>query len=828
MKQMTIVKKLTTLSMAAIIVVVSLTGCGDYDTEDMSDASNTSEATADITESQPSAAPEEPIPSPETYEDYMKLAAAGYENEDWEIAHDCYHAAKELDGSRIEVYRGLSDTYLQMGDVIQALDVLDEGIDKCVDKHDVDLIGQRKEYVLAGMVSVGTNSTTNRYDDYGSILYERVRECDENGNETRYQSVWYGEGGEISYLTEYQYDGNGNQIEYRYLSYDSDGSIREFWHKSWAYDADGNEIEYAEYDENGNMKSMKKYEYDAAGNQIQEINYDNSGNIVRHVKIEYDAAGNETKWECYDEHGRLSIQRRYIRDERGNLIQYDEYFRGYTKKEEYERDEKGNVIRSIKYDSDGNVTEIREHEYDENGREIKCVRYEDDGTVGYWRESEYDENGNEIRFSAYNSTGNQEYCMGESKYDENDRKIYDSYERNGIVTEIWEKEYDEDGYIVKEINTYYDRDTGQKTGEKVCEYTYDEKKNRTKYSTDYKGKEAENFRWERKYGEDSRGTNFYLYDNEREVSYQSKTGYDENGRMINYTGYDKNGNILVKRETEYDTSGKVIRKNEYDADGNLIRYFENEYDDFGSLTRQTMYENGILKSEKQTSYAYHYIGNIDAEAAEYMDNDMTPEEYNIKQREIFTKFLNGEKKVRYYINASNVEDGKIVEKSITDLFDFEHIRQYKRTPEYTFLDMTGDGIEELIIFCNDDPERLCVIQCSYGILKVIHDLDGRCNAFLIKYNGRTGICHDWGIQSGEDRHYYYFLDEEGKTEIFIDDCERYDESSEDFKHFYSMSDNDSFEECDISKGEYYDIMSGMVTRMDIDWYKLEEPDYGND
>ena len=830
------------LFMILLFLIANLTACGSNDTENVTDKVGSSEVseiagdtaqdadsdTADEITSAPET-PEEITLAPETYEDYMKLAAAGYENEDWEIAHDCYHAAKELDESRAEVYRGLSDTYLQMGDVMQALAVLDEGIDKLsmaegdIEKNGIDLLSQRKEYVLAGMVAVGTNSTTNRYDDDGSILYERVRECDEYGNETRYQSVWYGEGGEISYLTEYQYDGKGNQIEYRYLSYNSDGSIREFQHKSGAYNADGNEIEYTEYDENGNTESMKKYEYDAAGNLIQEINYDNSGKIVRQVKIEYDTAGNETTWQCYDEYGKLSIQRRYTRDERGNLIQYDEYFEGRTKKEEYESDEKGNVIQYIEYDSDGNVNKIREYEYDENGREIKCIRYEDNGTVGYWRESEYDENGNEIRFSSYNITGNQEYCMGESKYDENDRKIYYSYECNGIVTQMWKKVYDEDGYIIKEIDAYYDRDTGQKTGEKVCEYTYDEKKNRTKYSTDYKGKEAENFRWERKYDEDSRGTNFYLYDNEKEVSYQSKTGYDENGRIINYIGYDKYGNVLVKRETEYDTFGKVIRENEYDTAGNLIRYFENEYDDFGSLTRQTMYENGILKSEKKTSYVYHYIGKIDAEAADYTDSDMTLEEYNRKQREIFIRFLNGEEAVRYYINAYNAENGKIVENTITDLLDFEHIRQYKRTLKYTFLDMTGDGIEELIIFCNDDPERLCVIQCSYGILKVIHDLDGRCNAFLVKYNGRTGICHDWGIQSGEDRHYYYFLEEEGKTEIFIDDCERYDESSEDFKHFYSMSDNDSFEERDISKGEYYDIMSGMVEKADIDWQELAVP-----
>ena len=789
--------------MAAIIFAASLTACGSG-MEDMpkeAEMSDTSEISVDKAESMASEAadevtftaetpektvlaselPDEIILNPETYEDYMKLA----------------------------------DIYLQMDDVMQALAVLDEGIEKFAageqgaEKREADLLSQRKEYILAGTVAVGTNSTINRYDDDGNTLYEyeSVRECDENGNELRYQ-----------------YDGNGNQIEHKYINYDNDGNITYFSHEVRAYDEDGNEIEYIRYDENGNIERMEDYEYDANGNQIEETNYDKDGRRDRWVKIEYDAAGNETLWECYDEYGRCTIQRIYTRDERGKLIQYDEYYNGYTKKEEYERDENGNTIKSVYYDGDGNITKIYEYEYDEMGREIKCVWYDDDETVTYWCEYEYDEWGRVAKFKTYNSTGNLEYCISESKYDDNGRKIYYSHETNDIITDKQEKEYDEDGNIIREIRTGYDSDTGAKKYQTINEYTYDDNGNRIGYANNhYDEEEAYSFLWEREYDEDGRETNFYLYDNEKAASYQSESGYDENGRMINYTGYDKNGNVLVRRETEYDASGKVMRKNEYDADGNLIRYFENEYDDFGSLTRQTMYENGILKSEKQTSYAYHYIGNIDAEAAEYMDNDMTPEEYNRKQREIFTRLLNGEEKVRYYRDDANVQDGKIVEKTITDLLDFEYIRQYKRTPEYTFLDMTGDGIEELIIYYEGDPERLCVIQCSYGVLKVIHDLDGRCDAFLIKYNGRTGICHNWGIQNGEARHYYYFLGEEGKKEIFIDDWERYDESSEDFIHFYGMSDSDSFEECDICKGEYYDIMGGMVEKVDIDWQKLEEP-----
>lgn len=791
-------KKITALNIAAIIFMASLTACGNS-AEDVAGASeniaqDTYFDTTDDIASTPET-PDEIILAPETYEDYIKL----------------------------------SNTYLQTDDVLQALAILDEGIEKLgagerkAADQEIDFLSQRKEYVLAGTVAVGTNSATNRYDDEGNTLHKYVRECDENGNELRNQSVYYNEEGGIRYLAEFRYDGNGKQTEQKYIDYDSDGSITNFSHEARVYDENGKEIENISYDEHGNIKEKTKYEYDSNGKNIEETKYNKDDKIVRQVEIEYDAAGRKAKWECYDEHGRCSIQRIYTRDERGKLIQYDEYYNGHTTKEEYERDENGNTIKSISYDSDGNITKIYEYEYDETGREIKCVRYDDDETVAYWHEYEYDEGGNEIRSRSYNSTGNFEYCTVERKYDENGRKIYYCHKDNDIITEKQENEYDKDGNIIKEIQTSYDSDTGQKQSQTIDEYTYDDNGNRKGYSNYHDGeKETYSFLWERVYDENGRETAFYLYDNEKAASYKSESGYDENGRMINYTGYDKNGNILVKRETEYNTSGKVMRENEYDSNDNLIRYFENEYDDFGSLTRQTIYKNGILKSEKKTSYAYHYIGNIDADATDYMDDNMTLEEYNLKQREIFTGFLNGEEKVRYYISANNAEDGKIVEKTITNLLDFEHIRQYKITPEYTFLDMTGDGIEELIIFCNDDPERLCVIQCSYGILKVIHDLDGRCDAFLVKYNGRTGICHDWGTQSGLERHYYYFLDEKGPKEIYIDDEERYDKSNEDFKHFYSMNDTDSFEDYDISKGEYYNIMSGMVEKLDIDWYQLEE------
>ena len=482
-------KKITVHTIAAIFFMAILTACGNS-AEDVAGASeNMAQDTDFNTTDDIASAPETPdeiIFVPETYEDYINL----------------------------------SNTYLQTDDVLQALAILDEGIEKLgageqrTAKQRIDFLRQRKEYVLVGMVAVATSSATNRYDDDGNILYERVRECDENGNELWNQSLSYNEEGGIRHLAEFRYDGNGKQTERKYIDYDSDGNITNCSHEARVYDEDGNGVENISYDEHGNIKEKTKYEYDSNGKNIEETDYDKDDKIVRQVEIKYDAAGREAKWECYDEHGRCSIQRIYTRDEHGRLIQYDEYHDGYTTKEEYERDENGNTIKSVHYDSDGNITKIYEYEYDEMGREIKCVRYDDDETVAYWHEYEYDKSGNEIRSRSYNSTGNFEYCTVERKYDENGRKIYYCHKDNDIITEKQENEYDEDGNIIREIRTSYDSDTGQKQSQTIDEYTYDDNGNRVGYANYHDGEEETySFLWEREYDENGRETAFYLYDN---------------------------------------------------------------------------------------------------------------------------------------------------------------------------------------------------------------------------------------------------------------------------------------------------------------------------
>ncbi|MDE5931043.1 MAG: hypothetical protein K2H40_00965 [Lachnospiraceae bacterium] len=818
---MKIIKKITALNMTVVIMMISLTGCGGFDTDDISD---TPERTEDVLESQLPETIEEATPLPETYEDYMKLAAENYDKQDWETALAFYQGAKELDDSREEVYRGQSDAYLHMDDVVRALAILDEGIEKCgFDSLSQKMLSQRKAYVLAGMVAIRTKLTEIECADDGNTRLCRLLEYDENGNEIT--DIFCGEKEKNSNVSEYQYDENGNRTEYLYISYNNLGDTNIFFHETCVYDENGNEIEYVSYSESGYIKKKTESEYDANGNQVKQIEYDGNDEIVKWTETTYDTFGNRIKIEVYNEQGTCIRTTLNDYDERGNQTKHMVYgdHENIIGKEEYEYDQNGNEIRYTKYDDGVTVSYWYEKEYDENGNEVRHISYHADGTMGYWYEQAYDEKGNQIKFVSYNEDGSIEW-ISEYEYDENCRVIYKSYENDYGTMQTWENDYDECGNQIKAAFTIYDGETGQEKYRKVDEFAYDENGNMTEYDhTEHEGKEVENPRWKREYDEDGRKAAFYFYDhyaNEKIVSYQSKTAYDENGLMIKYTGYDEEGNVLVRKETEYDEAGKVIRETHYDADGNPVQYYENEYDDFGSVTRQTMYQDGILEYEKQMSYVYRYIGNIDTETADYMDNDMTMEEYNQKQREIFNRFLSGQEEIRYCSAFNSIGEGKIVRDTITDLIDFAYYEENEAALKYTFLDMTGDGIEELIINCIGD--NLYIIQSDHGILKVIgRTVGGNLGTYLVKYDGRTGICCNFGGHVGENEEIYYFYDGKGKKEISLRDYQDFQEDGTESRS-YSISDNDSFESRDISTGEYYDV-SGTIVTITVDWHPLEEP-----
>lgn len=677
---------------------------------------------------------------------------------------------------------------------------------------------QRKEYVLAGAVPVRTKLTESTYDDSGECVSRRVEEYDKNGNEIR--TVYYGAGDEVSGVCEYQYDEKGNRTEYKYIAYDSLGDIDTFSHETWAYDENGRETEYISYGEDGEAERKTKSEYDAGGNQIKHIEYDGNDKIAEWTEREYDAAGNEIKFERYNERGNAIRTGVRDYDGNGNQIRYTLYDdSGYVIiKEEYQYDKDGNEVEHVDYYDERTIKYRIKTEYDENGNEVKYISYHEDGTVSLWNEYEYNKDGNVIQYTSYDSEGGIRY-REKREYDEDGREICGSDNSDGVVTRTWEYEYDESGSLIKAVYISYDYETGEKAGQTIDEFAYDENGNMTKYAcTNDAGSGRDSGRgWERAYDEDGRETAFYFYEDEKGISYRSRTEYGENGLAVRYIGCDGDDNVLVEKETEYDVSGNVIKEGYYDADGNLTQYYENEYDESGSLIRQARYKDGVLRAEKQMEYAYHIlIGDIARETAEDTDNDTTPE--------IFARFLNGQETIRYCAAYNSMNEGRIVRETITDLIDFAY---WKDEPlKYALIDMTGDGIEELVIDCGSS--NLYVIQNEHGILKVICSaVGGNYGVYLVKYHGRAAVCCNFGGHVGGNEEIYYFFDKKGKKEIVLNDYQNFEEDGTESRG-YSMYDNDSFEYRDICRGEYENIMNGMLAEPEVCWQKLEEPVYGND
>ncbi|MCM1146167.1 MAG: hypothetical protein NC407_15835, partial [Lachnoclostridium sp.] len=772
---------------AALFFLMCLSACGSNSTGDMTnvpDIADVTEADETAENIEESILPEEIIAEPETYEDYMLLA----------------------------------NTYLQMDDVQSALAILDEGIERLSAKEtgmelqEIDLLSQRKEYILACTVAV-RKKLTEKYRDEEDIWDSRITEYDDNGNQVYY--AYYNAVSGIDGVTEHRYDDDGNQIEYQFQVYDSEGNHISFTHETWAYDANGKEIEYVSYDESGEIEKKTQSEYDTNGNQIKEIQYGSDGEKTGWTEWKYNAAECVIEYADYNLYGNCTRRICKEYDEQKNLLKtvttgYDRKTgqRSFQDIYEYEYDENGNRIKCVLW----NANEIfvwNESEYDGNGIITQHTDYYSNGTVeSVW---EYDERGNEIKHTRYNGESAVDY-MREYEYDESGRQTCSRSYDGGVMTGITQYEYDERGNLLKTVTTEYDRESGQQNGQRIYEYGYDKNGNMTKYDAATYTEETYRCSWEREYNENGKETAFSYEDDA--AFYESKTEYDENGLPVSYTGVDENGDILVHKETEYDASGKVIRESYYDADETLLRYYENEYDDFGSVTRQAMYEDGILKSEKQLSYAYHYIGDIDTQTVDNQNDDTDFDKYRQRQRKMLDRFLKGEEKTR-------CRDGVIVSDAVTDLADFTYAKMNNDFPQYAYLDMTGDGIEELLIW-NYYFGRFYIIQCEYGILKVIYSLDTsnwRGGIEPVIWNGRTALkCAYHGLSG--DSVTYYFFDGRGKKEV----CIRYpNQESANW-----IDDNDSFEEREMSRGEYCDITDATITEIDIDWQKLEAPAYGND
>ena len=231
----------------------------------------------------------------------------------------------------------------------------------------------------------------------------------------------------------------------------------------------------------------------------------------------------------------------YKYDKDGNLVKECEYFNGNlnsTKVREY--DSSGSYTEK-KTDNKDKIEYIRE--YDKNGVISKETTYDYAGEIE--RISEYNEAGLIIRKEAFSST----YYTVEYEYDDEGtliKQIETDYDENNVVAKIYEDVYDSEGERVQRTITSTDGSPVlvEKTetvvdGNKKTLNSYDSN-NELRYVTEKEYDAKGNLLKEETYS---------IKNGEREFLSSSEYTYDKENRVIDYVYV-----LVDKTETKYEYS----------------------------------------------------------------------------------------------------------------------------------------------------------------------------------------------------------------------------------------------------------------------------------
>ncbi|MBR4413472.1 MAG: hypothetical protein IKS60_07640 [Lachnospiraceae bacterium] len=262
------------------------------------------------------------------------------------------------------------------------------------------------------------------------------------------------------------------QLYAGYCEFYDDGGLMAFDECSYEFNKDGNPVKECEYI-NGRLVSTKKYKYDSSGTYT-ESEYDSRGELE--ISREYNENSVLIKETYYDNDEEVEKISEY-NDE--GLIIREESFDWWHYIVEYEYDGSGNLLKEKEtdfddndevekyyesiYDSEGDVilrtvttpdgssvVDTRlEKETNEEGSKITVKNYGLDDELKYLTEKEYDENGNLLKEVTYVVRDDEVLISNEYAYDEEDRVI-DYIQESSLGRTETKYEYSEEGYMCKE------------------------------------------------------------------------------------------------------------------------------------------------------------------------------------------------------------------------------------------------------------------------------------------------------------------------------------------------------------------------------------------
>lgn len=495
----------------------------------------------------------------------LVLAGQLAKEQDYDAALEKYDYVLTLDPKSDAAYIGKSNLYLYQDDVLQAMDVLNQGIAK----------GEGSSLSEGKQFSGDDSAIAIKLEKgEGSSLYERKRFI------------------------------RDNSVIATKVEYDSDNS--EFPSTQWDYNEAGQIVKETDFDRNtGQASSSTQYTYDNAGNLSRE----EQENWARTYTYYEDGTLHEKHW--YDnKNGEMSESRYEVYDNLGRLVKV--WDRGNTT--EYEFGNNGRLAKISKSDESGVYwTEVYNY-YDTNI--LKSIVTSNLKT-GENEEKKYNELGFLLLDSGlyeYNDLGEIVAINGF-----NARTTFSYDEKHRLISYYFSTDYDvyHTQYVNKHVEEGYA--SGGTTGYRTLErkYTYDEE-NRM-----LKSEETSNVEWVNYVDSGSAryddGIIHYLVNGHHWFVPQFRTETKQLTRTLKYESCAEDdpdrepaGVAIVQSELPSDFKDCMDWEPYYTCNESykIVDTAKKEpdctYNDLGDVVEQTK-TNGTTYYE----YTYHFIGSIE-------------------------------------------------------------------------------------------------------------------------------------------------------------------------------------------------------------------------
>ena len=274
----------------------------------------------------------------------------------YEEAILAFNKVIEVDPANVEAYLGMAEAHIGLGDVEEAIRILQEAYDRLGDMRLKEKLDELQGELAAPQGSTwGNISFDNMKPEHQSLLYEFIRLFREDDAEQMLALLQEEEEAVRSIVERYMGIHLYVQVEDLKI-----GLMHMLINP-------GGSIEIRE--ENGSVIycyfNYHITEYDEAGLELQTVEYHADGTLYR---------------SCIPTYG-----------ENGLLIRRDEISADGTLNSYYlyEYDENGNVVKESWFDEDGNTLPWTEYDYDSNGIQTEYRIYNADGSLQYREVTSY-------------------------------------------------------------------------------------------------------------------------------------------------------------------------------------------------------------------------------------------------------------------------------------------------------------------------------------------------------------------------------------------------------------------------------------------------------